>query len=100
MTENKIVYRANGEAQSFVGPDAVNVFAMAVIASALRLYAKTGMKANRAYTPKAMMKAAESHTGLKFKARDYIGAAEALEAKVQAEKARIGALTQPVSSRE
>ena len=44
-----------GGAQSFVGCEAVNVFACAVIASGLRLYAKTGMKPNRAYTPSAMM---------------------------------------------
>lgn len=49
-----------------------------VIASALDLYRKTGMKANRAYTPSAMMKAASQITGRKFKARDYETAAIAL----------------------
>jgi len=65
---------------SFSGPEAVNVFAMITIASGLRLYAKTGMKPNRAYTPKAMMAAATRYTGLTFKARDYLGAADALKA--------------------
>lgn len=64
---------------SFNGPDAVNVYAMTVLASGLRMYAKTGMRPNRAYTPKAMMAAAERHTGRKFKARDYEGAAQALK---------------------
>jgi hypothetical protein len=41
------------------------------------------------WTPKAMMEAARQHTGLKFKARDYLGAADALMRKVHAEKARI-----------
>lgn len=87
--DNKITYTEDGHAQSFVGPEAVNVFAMAVLASGLRLYAKTGMKPNRMYTPKNMMAAAEQHLGKKFKARDYLGAADALEARVQAEKARL-----------
>lgn len=87
--ENRIDYDANGNARAFVGREAVNVFAMAAIASALRLYARTGMQANRAYTPSAMMRAASHHTGLKFKSRDYLGAADALTAKVHAEKARI-----------
>jgi len=63
---------------TFSGPRAVDVFAMLTLASGLRLYAATGMKPNRAYTPKAMMAAAARHTGRTFKARDYEGAAAAL----------------------
>jgi len=84
-----IEYDENGNARSFVGKEAVNVFAMAALAAGLRLYAKTGMKPNRAYTPKAMMQAAERHLGIKLKARDYEKAADLLSAKVQAEKARL-----------
>lgn len=51
-----------------------------VIKNGLRLYAKTGMKPNRAYTPSAMMAVAARITGRKFKARDYTSAADALEA--------------------
>jgi len=69
---------------SFNGPEAVSVYAMTVLASGLRLYAKTGMQPNRAYTPKAMMSAAERYTGRKFKARDYEGAAQALKDAAQA----------------
>jgi len=54
-----------------------------VVKAALRLYAKTGMKANSAYTPKNMMAVATKITGKKFKARDYLGAADALEAWIQ-----------------
>lgn len=50
-----------------------------VIASALRLYAKTGIKANTTYTPANMRVAAEHLTGQKFRPRDYLGMAEALE---------------------
>ena len=53
------------------------------IASALRLYAKHGIRANRSYTPKAMMATAERLTGQKFRPRDYLGAAEALNPRLE-----------------
>lgn len=53
-------------------------FRRLVIAQALELYARTGIKANTAYTPAAMMKAARDITGQTFKARDYAGAARAI----------------------
>ena len=56
-----------------------HIFRAVVVAKALRLYAATGIKANRAYTPKNMRAVATEVTGLKFKARDYLGAAKALE---------------------
>jgi hypothetical protein len=77
--------RTNG-GTSFAGSD-VNIYRATVIASALRLYAKTGLKANRAYTPRAMMTAAAVMTGQTFKARDYVGAADALTALAEAAKA-------------
>jgi len=91
MSKPSITYDKNGDARAFVGREAVNVFAMAAIASALRFYAKTGMRVNRAYTPKAMI-AATRYTGQQFKARDYLGAAAALSARVESEKARIADL--------
>ena len=78
---------SNGETHMticFNGPAAVNVYAMTTLSTALQLYAKTGMQVNRAYTPKAMMAAAATYTGQKFKARDYLGAAEALLAAAKA----------------
>lgn len=89
---DSITYDSNGDARSFNGRGAVNVFAMAAIAAALRLYAKTGMQVNRAYTPTAMMRAARAHLGdtaKGIKARDYLGMSYALSARVQTEKARI-----------
>ena len=74
--------------RTFVGSD-VNIFRCHVIASALRLYAKTGMKANRAYTPKAMLAAATAETGRTFKgANKYLEAADALDAAANAAKAQ------------
>ncbi len=67
---------------TFVGPE-VNAYQCIVVAKALRFYAKTRMQVNRAYTPKNMMLTAEKLTGQKFKARDYLGAAAALEAMTQ-----------------
>jgi hypothetical protein len=72
--------------RSFSGSD-VGIFQAITIASALKLYARTGMKASRAYTPSAMMKAAATITGQTFKARDYMGAADALHAWADAAKA-------------
>jgi hypothetical protein len=74
---------------SFVGDEAVDVFRAMAIASALKLYAKTGIRANRAYTPKAMMSAASKITGKPFKPRAYLEAADALTAFAEAKRARI-----------
>ena len=72
----------------FDGPE-VSVYRAIVIKQALRLYAATGMKANRAYTPAAMMAAAREITGRQdLKARAYGEAAEALEAWIAAAKIR------------
>lgn len=54
------------------------VFQALSIASGLKLYASTGMKPSRSYTPTNMMRAASAITGKTFKARDYMTAANAL----------------------
>ena len=54
------------------------VYQAVAIASGLDFYAKTGMKVNRAYTPKNMMTMATKITGQTFKARAYTEAATAL----------------------
>ena len=89
--KNKIEYDALGQARSFSGPEAVNVFSMAVLSASLRLYAKAKILPTRGVTAKLLMSSAVRMTGQKFKARDYLGAAEALSAKVQSEKARLAA---------
>lgn len=68
MTEQAVV---------FAGSD-TNIFRAMAVSRALRFYAKTGMKVNSMYTPRNMMGAATQVTGKKFKARDYVGAADAL----------------------
>lgn len=66
---------------TFIG-EGVGIFRAATIATGLRLYAKTGMKPNRAYTPSAMLKAANEILGRAgkqaFKRGQYVQAADAL----------------------
>lgn len=64
---------------TFVGKEQTLAYAAIVIAHGLELYAATGIKPNRAYTPANMMKMAMKITGRRFKARDYRGAALALK---------------------
>ncbi len=45
----------------------INRYTMAVIKSAISLYLKTGIKANRAYTPSNMLRAASAFTGKPYK---------------------------------
>ena len=59
-------------------PPQIHSFRARVIATALEVYAKTGVKVNKAYTPTAMMKAAQELTGKTFAKRDYLGAAKAI----------------------
>jgi hypothetical protein len=76
--KSQIVHHQHG-GMSFNGADAVNVYRAKVIASALRFYAKTGMKVNRAYTPTAMIKAANEMTGHVYRRGQYEAAAAALD---------------------
>ncbi len=78
---------------SFSGTRGVATYVAIVLAAGLRLYAQTGIKPNKAYTPKAMMQKAAQMTGQKFKARNYIGAAQALDAWVRENGASHGDLT-------
>ena len=92
MMKDEITYSADGSASSFAGAGAVNVYAMAVLASALRLYATSRIRVNRSYTPSRMMSAGRTYLGDDARgiaARDYSGMADALIVRVHAEKARI-----------
>jgi len=64
----------------FSGPDAVAVFRAITLAAALDLYARAGIKANRAYTPTRMLQAATQITGFSFKRGEYALAANELRA--------------------
>lgn len=60
----------------------IDRFRIVVIKNAIKLYKNTGMKANRAYTPTNMRRAAEQITGKTFKARDWEGMIAALQEKL------------------
>lgn len=66
----------------------IDWFRAKAIAIGLETWAKHKIKVNRAYTPKAMMAQAQHMTGKTFKATDYVGAASALRAMVEAERER------------
>lgn len=82
----RIIHHDGGT--TFAGPDAVAVYRAITISSALRLYAHTGIKANRAYTPSAMLEVAAEITGKHFKRGQYAEASQAL--REWARKAREG----------
>lgn len=98
--KDRITYSESGHATSFEGTAAVNVYAMAVLASALRLYGQHRIRVNRAYTPARMVAAAcaylwpgDAVTARRWSrpAGRYLELADLLSAKVQAEKTRIAA---------
>jgi hypothetical protein len=65
---------------TFAGPDAVALYRATAIEHGLRLYAKTGMKPNRAWTPSAMLQAATGITGKPYKRGQYVKAADDVKA--------------------
>ena len=75
---NASIKQTESGAVVFSGRDAVEVFRAKTLASALRLYAKTGMKPNRMYTPTNMLAAASQITGTKFKRGQFEEAAKSL----------------------
>jgi hypothetical protein len=52
--------------QTFTGAQ-VSTYVVIVIKNAIDLYLKTGMKANRAYTPTNMLRTAGYYTGKQYK---------------------------------
>ncbi len=72
--ESSITHSAGGT--SFVGEAATNVFACITVGHAMRLYAKTGIRAARNYTPTNMLRFVEQTTGKKFKRTQIAEAAD------------------------
>jgi hypothetical protein len=63
--------------QTFVGGD-VRIYQALLLASALNLYAKTGIRVNKSYTPTAMLRVANKLTGHNYRRGQYAAAATAL----------------------
>ena len=70
---------------SFTGSD-VDVFRACALASALKLYADTKMRVNRAYTPTRMLQAATAITGVPFRRGQYREAETVLQSWIDAAK--------------
>jgi hypothetical protein len=87
MTESYI--EAGAGHTTFVGPDATMLFAAVAIKGAINLYVKTGMRANRAYTPTAMRAAASRITGKPYKRTELAKAAADLQIWCDAMKAAL-----------
>ncbi len=63
----------------YSSPDAVRMVQALVLRRALRLYADTGIKPNRAYNPMAMLSAASQITGKTYQRGEYLRAAQDLQ---------------------
>jgi hypothetical protein len=59
------------------------VFQCLTLAAAIELYANTGIKANRSYTPTNMLRTAANLTGKTFKRGQFKAASEALRAHAE-----------------
>jgi len=71
MTEQSFLRVQDGKVTGYVGPEATEAFRAISIGSALKFYAKTGMKVNRVYTPTRMLAVASSMTGKTYKRGQY-----------------------------
>jgi hypothetical protein len=69
---------------SFTG-NGVNLFAASALRSGLRMYARCGMRPNRAWTPSAMLLKAGQLTGRTFKRGQYDEAVQALTELLEAQ---------------
>lgn len=93
MTESLVTISGGGT--TFQGPDAVALFRAIALRSALKLYAKCGIKPNRAWTPTAMLQMAAGITQKRYKRGQYETAAADVEIWINTMKAAI-----PVEVRE
>jgi hypothetical protein len=92
--QSYVEYGATG-GTSFVGPDAVQLYQVIVLISAMRLYVKSRIKVNRAYTPKNMLATAARLTGKTYKRTELAKAADDLQGWADMMKAAL-----PVLERE
>lgn len=76
MDNNEITLRADGTVSMYTGKDAVNVFRARVLASSIRLFAKTGLKPTRGVSGRAMLDMATTYSGKKYKRGEYERAAQ------------------------
>lgn len=85
--ESMVVAHAGGT--TFVGPDGVSLYNAIAMASALRLYARSGMLPNRAWTATKLLQAAARITGKTYKRGQHQVASDDVREWVEAMKAAI-----------
>jgi hypothetical protein len=79
MSDSFIRYsRGRGEATSYVGRDATELYRVNMIKISIKLYMKTGMIPTRGVTISKMLKMAEQYTGRKYKKSEAAYAVEDL----------------------
>jgi len=79
MSDSYIRYsKSRGEATSYVGRDATELFRVNMIKVSIKLYMKTGMIPTRGVTISKMLKMAEQYTGRKYKKSEAAYAVEDL----------------------
>ncbi len=79
MSDSHIVYsRSRGEATSYVGKDATQLYRVNMLKTCIKLWAKTGMMPTRGVGIKKMLKMAEQYTGKKYKTSEAMYAVEDL----------------------
>jgi len=69
MSDSEIVAGKSGI--TFAGPDAVALYQAIAVRSGINLYAKTGMKPNRMWTPTAMLATAGRICGKTYRRGEY-----------------------------
>lgn len=88
MTDSHIdIHKTGGTA--FVGPDAINLFRAVTLASALKLYAKTGLVSTRGITITKMLAFAKAYTGKTYKRGEAMKAHEDMRVWIETMKAAL-----------
>lgn len=84
MEDSHIVYsRGRGEATSYIGRDATELFRVNMLKISIRLWVKTGLKPTRGVGIKKMLAMATQYTGRKYKTSEASEAIDDLHNWVQ-----------------
>lgn len=79
MEDSHIVYsKGRGEAISYVGKDATELFRVSMLKASIRLWTKTGMMPTRGIGIKKMLAMATVYTGRKYKTSEAAQAVDDL----------------------
>lgn len=94
MTDQSAVTIGASGGATFTGPDGVALFRAMALRSALKMYAKCGLKPNRAWTPSVMLQMAAGITGKTYKRGHYEQAVADLHVWIETMKSAIPIITE------